>query len=96
MQFVFPIHFREILHIRQEHRHLDHFTQVAAGFFEDLVDVFDAERGFVGDCSGGQGAVCKGGELAGDVDCVRGTDCLGVRTCYWRAQLLSAGGLERS
>ena len=58
MQFVFPIHFRKILHIRQEHRHLHHLAQVTAGLFEDLVDVFDAEGGFVGDCSGWQGAVC--------------------------------------
>ena len=92
MQFIFPIHFRKVLHIRQEDRHLDHLAQVAAGFAEDLVDVFDAEGGFVGDCSGGQAAVCEGGELAGDVDCVRGADCLGVGACYWRAQGILVGG----
>ena len=84
MQFVFPIHLREILHVRQKDRHLDHLAQVAAGFFEDLVHVLDAEGGFVGDRAGGQGAVGQGGELAGDVDCVRGADGLGVGARYWR------------
>lgn len=82
VQFVFPIHVGEILHIRQEDRHLDHLAQVTAGFFQDLVDVLDAEGGFVGYRSGRQGAVCQGGQLAGDVDCVRGTDGLGVWACY--------------
>ena len=55
------------------------------------MDVFDAEGGFVGDCSGRQGAVCQGGELAGDVDCVRGTDGLGVRACYWMGKDFQLG-----
>lgn len=82
VQLVLPIHFGKVFHIRQEDRHLDHLAQVAAGFFEDLVDVLDAEGGFVGYRSRGQGAVCQGGQLARDVDCVRGTDSLGVRACY--------------
>lgn len=46
------------------------------------MDVLDTEGSFVGHRSGRQSAICQGGELAGDVDCVRGTDGLGVRTRY--------------
>lgn len=46
--------------------------------------IFDAKGSFVGYCAGGEGAVCEGGELAGDVDCVGGMDRLGVGAGDWR------------
>ena len=55
------------------------------------MNIFDAERRFVGHRSGRQGAICQGGELAGDVDCVRGTDGLGVRARYWMGKQVSIG-----
>jgi len=76
MQFILPINLRKIPHIRQEHRHLHHPAQIATSLLQDLVNIFDAEGGFVGDGAGGEGAVCEGGELAGDVDCVGGSDGL--------------------
>ena len=83
VQFILLVHFREILHVRQEYRHLHHLVQVTTSLFQDLVNVFDTERSFVGHRSRRQSTICQSGELARDVDCVRSTDGLGVRPRNW-------------
>ncbi len=78
MLLILRIHLRKIIHVRQKHRHLHHFTQIRACGFEYGAEVGDAEGGLVGDGAGREFAGGEGGELAGDVDGVGGGDCLGL------------------
>ena len=78
MPLILPVHLREIPHVRQEHRHLDHFPQRRPRRGEDGGEVGDAEGGLVGDAAGGEGARGEGGQLAGEVDGAWGADCLGL------------------
>lgn len=78
MLLVLGIHLPEIRHVRQKHRHLDHFAQRRPGRLQDGGQVRDAEGGLGTDAAGGQGPVGQGGQLAGYVDGVRGADGLGL------------------
>ena len=80
MLLILGIHLREIPHVRQEDRHLDHFGQRGAGRLQDRGQVGDAEGRLGPDAAaaGGQGPVGQGGQLAGYVDGVRGADGLGL------------------
>ena len=78
MLYVFFIHLRKILHIRQEHRHLHYFGEIGSRGFENSGEVLYAEACFMADRAGGEGTVGESGELPGDVNGVGGGDRLGL------------------
>ena len=78
MLLVHGIHLREIIHIRQEHIHLDHRADARTGRGQDRGNVLDALARFVRYAPRHEGAGGVGGDLARDVDLVRRFDGLGL------------------
>ncbi len=78
MPLILGIHLGEMRHVRQEHIHLDHFPDARPGRGQDGGDVVDALARLLRDAAAYQRARRIGGDLAWDVDLVRGFDGLGL------------------
>jgi hypothetical protein len=75
------IHLREIVHARQEHIDFDDFADIASGCFQNGRQVLDAEVGHLANAGGREGENLAGRgarDLAGAVNCLRGSYCLGL------------------
>ena len=93
------VHFRKAVHGCQKHIDLDHLLNSRAGFLEHGSEVLDAELCHVCDGRGGLGEDLAGRcawDLAGAVDCRRGGDSLGVRSCCcWGVSFGNFYGMRR-